>query len=149
MAAEVGQLGLAYDYLGEAALMDLEDIEHNTRDGVHIASLAGTWIALVVGFAGLRRHRDMFSFAPRLPDDITRLAFNILVSGQRLRVDVTHEHASYRADDGKPLKIAHHGTPVTLSGGKAQKFPIPKITPGPRPTQPPGREPARHRGDKR
>jgi alpha,alpha-trehalose phosphorylase len=149
MAAEVGQLGLAYDYLGEAALMDLEDIEHNTRDGVHIASLAGTWIALVVGFAGLRRHREMFSFAPRLPDDITRLAFNILISGQRLRVDVTHEHASYRADDGKPLKIAHHGTPVTLSGGKAQKFPIPKITPGPRPTQPPGREPARHRGDKR
>ena len=54
MAAEVGHLDLAFDYLGEAALMDLRDLEHNTRDGVHIASLAGTWIALVDGFGGLR-----------------------------------------------------------------------------------------------
>jgi len=45
MAAEVGYLELAHDYLAEAALMDLDDLEHNTRDGLHIASLAGTWIA--------------------------------------------------------------------------------------------------------
>ena len=53
MAAEVGHLDLAYDYLGEAALMDLDDLEHNTRDGLHIASLAGAWLG-----AGrrLRRH---------------------------------------------------------------------------------------------
>ena len=41
VAAEVGHLELAYDYLGEAALMDLRDLEHNVRDGVHIGSLAG------------------------------------------------------------------------------------------------------------
>ena len=46
IAAEVGHLDLAYDYFGEAALMDLHDLEHNTRDGVHIASLAGAWIAV-------------------------------------------------------------------------------------------------------
>ena len=45
IAAEVGHLDLAYDYLAEAALMDLDDLEHNTRDGLHIASLAGAWIA--------------------------------------------------------------------------------------------------------
>src|SRR5262249_53937927 len=47
IAAEVGHLDLAYDYFGEAALMDLHDLEHNTRDGVHIASLAGAWLAAV------------------------------------------------------------------------------------------------------
>ena len=52
VAAEVGQLELAFDYLGEAAMMDLDDLEHNTRDGVHIAALAGTWLALIGGFAG-------------------------------------------------------------------------------------------------
>ena len=57
MAAEVGHLDLAFDYLGEAALMDLRDLENNTRDGVHIASLAGAWMALVAGFGGLR-HED-------------------------------------------------------------------------------------------
>lgn len=46
LAAEVGHLELAYDYAGEAALMDLRDLQRNTRDGVHIASLAGAWIAL-------------------------------------------------------------------------------------------------------
>jgi alpha,alpha-trehalose phosphorylase len=147
IAAEVGQLGLAYDYLGEAALMDLEDIEHNTRDGVHIASLAGTWIALVEGFAGLRRRTVTFGFAPRLPDAITRLSFSIMIGGQRLRVEVTHAHARYLVDDGKPLEITHHGEQVKLSGGKPQTRPIPKLTAGPRPTQPQGREPAPRRGD--
>ena len=41
VAAEVGHLELAYDYFGEAALMDIADLEHNTGDGLHIASLAG------------------------------------------------------------------------------------------------------------
>ena len=54
MAAEVGQLDLAHDYLAEAALMDLRDVEHNTSDGVHMASLAGAWIALVAGLGGMR-----------------------------------------------------------------------------------------------
>jgi trehalose/maltose hydrolase-like predicted phosphorylase len=45
---------IPYDYLGEAAFMDLNDLEHNTRDGLHIASLAGAWSALVVGFGGVR-----------------------------------------------------------------------------------------------
>ena len=54
MAAEVGQLDLAHDYLAEAALMDLRDVEHNTSDGLHMASLAGAWLALVAGFGGLR-----------------------------------------------------------------------------------------------
>src|SRR5215470_9719135 len=84
IAAEVGHLGLAYDYLGEAALMDLQDLEHNTRDGVHIASLASTWTALVAGFRGLRHQRGNLSLAPRLPDDITRLAICIMIRGRNL-----------------------------------------------------------------
>src|SRR5262249_58497309 len=90
IAAKVGQLSLAYDYLGEAALVDLDNLQHNTSDGVHIASLAGTWITLVVGFAGLRYGKGMVGFAPRLPDEITTLAFNVLIRGPRLRVHVTH-----------------------------------------------------------
>src|SRR3712207_9582180 len=53
LAAEVGPLELAHDYLGEAALMDLHDLHRNARDGVHVASLAGSWIALVAGPAGV------------------------------------------------------------------------------------------------
>ena len=67
MAAEVGQLDLAHDYLAEAALMDLRDVEHNTSDGVHMASLAGAWMALVAGFGGMRAGAGSLAFSPRLP----------------------------------------------------------------------------------
>src|SRR5207248_11076883 len=61
LAAEVGQLDLAYDYLGEAALVDLHDLHHNVRDGVHIASLAGAWTALVARFGGMRLQNNRLS----------------------------------------------------------------------------------------
>ena len=146
MAAEVGHLDLAFDYLGEAALMDLRDLENNTRDGVHIASLAGSWVALVGGFGGLRHWDGTVSFAPRLPDGLTRLAFTIRIRGRRLRVEVTHEAARYVLADGDPLEIVHHGTMLTLSADKPQSHAIPAAPARPRPSQPPGREPAHRRG---
>jgi len=78
IAAEDGRLGLAHDYVGEAALIDLDNLEHNTRDGLHTASPAGTWIALVAGLGGMRQHNDgVLAFEPRLPEGIVRLAFNL------------------------------------------------------------------------
>src|SRR5207248_3363363 len=75
VAAEVGHVELAYDYFAEAALLDLDDLQHNTRDGVHIASLAGSAIAAMAGFGGRRDHGDMLRFMPRLPETLERLAF--------------------------------------------------------------------------
>jgi alpha,alpha-trehalose phosphorylase len=145
IAAETGHLDLALDYLGEAALIDLHDLEHNTRDGVHIASLAGTWVALVSGFGGLRDADGTFSFAPRLPRGLTRLAFTLFIRGRRLRVEITHAEARYTLVDGDPLEIVHHRQPVSLSAGRPQVRSIPAIPSRPRPSQPPGREPAHAR----
>ena len=44
--------------------MDLDDLEHNTRDGLHIASLAGAWIAAWPGFGGMRDHGGELSVLP-------------------------------------------------------------------------------------
>jgi alpha,alpha-trehalose phosphorylase len=145
MAAEVGHLDLAFDYLGEAALMDLRDLENNTRDGVHIASLAGTWVAVVCGFGGLRHRDGTVSFAPRLPEGITRLAFTVLLRGRRLRVQITHANARYLLADGEPLTIVHHGENVHLTVGKPQVRAVPAPPSRPRPSQPPGREPPHRR----
>jgi alpha,alpha-trehalose phosphorylase len=145
VAAEVGHVGLAYDYLGEAALMDLDDLEHNTRDGVHIASLAGAWIALVWGFGGLRHFDGTVSFTPRLPEGINRLAYTITIRGRKLRVEVMHTAAHYLLVDGEPLDIRHYGHQITLSAGDPQDRPIPQIPAQARPSQPRGREPARRR----
>jgi alpha,alpha-trehalose phosphorylase len=144
VAAEVGHLDLAYDYFGEAALLDLDDIYHNTRDGVHLASLAGAWIAAVAGFGGMRDHGGSLSFAPRLPRQLSRLAFHLLFRGRWIRIEVDHRQASYTLLRGDPLDVTHHGTPVTLVPDEPVTRPIPKpAVPGPPPAQPPGRAPAR------
>jgi alpha,alpha-trehalose phosphorylase len=145
LAAEVGHLDLAYDYLGEAALMDLDDLEHNTRDGVHLAALAGAWIGLVDGFGGMRTFNGTLSFAPRLPDGITRLVFNLSYRDRWLRVTATPTSATYRLLSGEPLTLNHHGAPLTLNGDGPVSRPIPPPPQRVAPTQPIGREPVRRR----
>jgi alpha,alpha-trehalose phosphorylase len=146
VAAEVGHLELAYDYFGEAALMDLQDLEHNTRDGVHIASLAGSWLAAVAGFGGMRDHGGELSFAPRLPSRLGRLAFRLVFRGRRLQVEVGKREATYTVLDGPALELRHHGRAITLSAGEPQAHEIPSAPEWPAPGQPPGREPI-PRGD--
>src|ERR1019366_6357317 len=85
MAAEVGQLHLAHDYLAEAALMDLRGVEHNTSDGVHMGSRAGGWVAPVAGFGGMRAGTGTLSFSPRLPGGIAELRFRLRYRGRRLK----------------------------------------------------------------
>jgi alpha,alpha-trehalose phosphorylase len=145
IAAEVGQLELAYDYFAEAALMDLEDLEHNTRDGVHIASLAGSWIAAVAGFGGMRDHDGELRFAPRLPDALTRLAFRLEFRGRRLLVEVEPQRARYSLLDGEPLEISHHGERLTVDAQRPEVRTLPAATISERLLQPRGRAPARRR----
>jgi len=145
IAAEVGHLNLAHDYFAEAALMDLADLEHNTRDGLHIAALAGTWVAAVAGFGGMRDHDGALSFAPRLPGRIMRLSFGICFRQRILKVKVTHGDAEYVLQDGPPLQLAHHGQPIEVTKQIPVKRPIPRISAGSAPSQPPGRSPARRK----
>jgi len=143
IAAEVGHLELAYDYLSEAALIDLDDIQHNTRDGLHIASLAGTWIGAVAGFGGMRDHNGILSFAPRLPQALTRLTFRLCFRGRRLLVKVGPEQAVYSLLQGDSLEIVHYGEKTTVGGQRPQTRPIPPALPRETPEQPPGRAPKR------
>jgi alpha,alpha-trehalose phosphorylase len=140
MAAEVGQLDLARDYLAEAALMDLMDVEHNTSDGVHMASLAGAWLALVAGFGGMRAGVGALAFSPRLPGGITSLAFRLRYRDRKLCVTIQARKVKYELLEGEPLPVAHHGSQFLL-GSEPEVRDIPPVTAGPRPEQPPGRAP--------
>ncbi len=145
LATELGHLELAYAYFSEAALMDLDDIEHNTRDGVHIASLAGTWIAAVAGLGGMRDHDGALSFAPRLPAALTRLAFRLCFGERRLLVEVRHHQASYSLLEGAPLQISHHGEQAELSTQRPLIRSIPHTPLSEAPQQPRGRAPGERR----
>jgi alpha,alpha-trehalose phosphorylase len=141
IAAEVGHLELAYDYFREAALMDLDDLEHNTADGVHIASLAGAWMSVVAGFGGMRDHEGELTFKPRLPEALAHIEFRLMYRWRKLVVRVTRARATYTLSAGDPLSVKHFGETVELHKGKPVERPIP-AAPHVEPLfQPPGREP--------
>jgi alpha,alpha-trehalose phosphorylase len=142
IAAEVGHLDLAADYLAEAATLDLDDLHLNTDEGLHVASLAGIWIAITAGFGGMRDSDTGLRFTPRLPPQLTRLAFGIRVTGRILRVDIRADATSYRLSAGSPLTVHHFDDELVLEAERTVTAPTPPSPdPGPRPDQPPGRVP--------
>jgi alpha,alpha-trehalose phosphorylase len=146
IAAEVGHLDLAYDYLAEAALMDLQDREHNTKDGLHIASLAGAWTALVGGFGGMRAASSgALAFSPKLPPGIISLSFRMRYQGRIVQVRIHDHGADYALLAGDPLEVNHYGDPVTVTGD-SQTLAIPPAPSLQPPSQPYGRVPQTRRG---
>ena len=146
LAAEVGFLDLAHDYLAESALTDLHDLAHNTGDGLHIASLAGAWNALVAGFGGTRAEGGKLSFRPRLSGGLGKLAFRMRYRGNRISATITSDSARYELLDGQGLRFSHYDEEVELLPGAPIERPIhPVDPPSPRPHQPVGREPIQRR----
>jgi len=144
LGAEVGQLDLAADYLAEAALMDLRDLEHNSRDGLHIAALSGTWLAIVAGFGGMRDHDGQLSFHPQLAPRWRGFSFGVHWRGTRIRVTVSGDQVTYELADGaeRQIELLHCGEPFMLRSGEPAVRPVEQVKPlTPRPTQPAGREP--------
>jgi alpha,alpha-trehalose phosphorylase len=136
LAAETGHLELAHDYLAEAALLDLRAGGESSGDGLHIAACAGSWIALVMGFGGLRDHGGRLSLAPRLPEHLPRLCFRLRWRESSLRVTVTPAEATYEVS-GPPVELSHHGETLTVAGEPVTRA-IPRIEelaapPSPRP----------------
>ncbi|MGY1835879.1 glycoside hydrolase family 65 protein [Blastococcus sp. SYSU DS0510] len=142
VAAETGHLELAHQYWAEAALTDIQNLHHNSGHGLHIASLAGGWTVAVAGFGGLRDHGGRLSFAPRLPERISRLRFRVVYRGRKLTVTVERDQATYRLVDGDPLDISHHGRQVRIDHDDVvlELPPPPDVDPV---RQPPGCEPRR------
>ncbi|WP_194419617.1 glycoside hydrolase family 65 protein [Microbacterium abyssi] len=142
IAAEVGHLQLASDYLAEAATLDLDDLHGNTDQGLHIAALAGVWTALTAGFGGLRDSEDGLRFRPRLPPQIEAMSFGVRIRGLTLRVEVAPTTTTYRLSGERHLKIRHFGEELILEPGRpvAVSIPAPADS-GLAPAQPAGRAP--------
>ena len=142
VCARAGHLQLAHEYLHEAALVDLRDLQGNVGHGLHLASLGSVWVALVEGLGGLWPHADVLRLAPALPPGITRLAFRMLWRGRRLRVEVTHACVEVAVLAGDAVEVDLDGERVTVAPGAPVARELGERTPLlPTPEQPPGRAP--------
>ena len=143
MCAEVGHLELAHAYANEAALIDLRDLQDSAANGLHMASMAGAWSALVEGFGGMRTQGSLLCFDPALPSGITRLAVNLRWRGALLHADITHTRASFSALGGD-VSLFVGGEEVLVTTGSCHEIELtPRKALLPAPQQPPGRAPAK------
>jgi alpha,alpha-trehalose phosphorylase len=116
IAAELGYDEATVRYLRFAVLMDLADVGGNVRDGVHVASIGGTWMAMVNGLAGMRDYDGHLSFRPTKLAD--RLRLRLTFQGRRLEVNLADSSATYTLLQGEPLTIRHGDEELRLAEGK-------------------------------
>lgn len=116
VAAEIGYHAQAYSYFTATARLDLDDYNGNTKDGLHLACMAGSWLCVVYGFAGMRVNNGVLSFAPSLPEPWQEYRFNVAYQGRIIRVVVNAEKTTYELLEGEPLTIyAHHEKIVLMT----------------------------------
>ncbi|MEA1672424.1 glycoside hydrolase family 65 protein [Nitrospirillum sp. BR 11163] len=116
LAARLGQLDKALAYFNDTALVDLDDLHRNTGHGLHMAAMAGSWMALAQGFAGLHALGGTLRFTPTLPPGWTGYRFRLDFQGNRIEVAVGCDAATtYRLLTGPGLALNHHGQVAHLT----------------------------------
>jgi len=115
LAWELGYDEKARNYFRYSLVMDLADVGGNVKDGVHIASMGGTWMAIVFGVAGLRDWGGRISFMPKLPEKACRLNFKLTVQGRLLEFEILKESVTYILKEGDDLTIYHFDEEINLT----------------------------------
>jgi alpha,alpha-trehalose phosphorylase len=115
VANAIGYRRRAREYFEFAITMDLGDVGGNMMNGAHIASIGGSWMALVYGFAGMRDHHGVLSVRPRIPRQWRRLRFRLTVRGKRVVVDVRRDVTTYSLKEGPGFTLFHGGVELALS----------------------------------
>jgi maltose phosphorylase len=109
LASKLGYKQSAYELYLRTARLDLDDYNNDTEDGLHITSMAGTWMSVVKGFGGMRVKNDMLHFNPFMPDQWQSYSFRIEFRGRVLKVKVSTGKVDTILESGEPLEIVVNG----------------------------------------
>ncbi|WAA09616.1 glycoside hydrolase family 65 protein [Fervidibacillus albus] len=117
MAAKIGEMDKAYHYFTETARLDLDNTHKNTKDGLHLANMGGTWMAIVFGFAGLRIKQSGLHFHPRLPEKWAGYECNLQFRSRELTIKVDQERTEISMK-GEPLQLFVFQRPYLVKEGE-------------------------------
>ncbi|MFD2922840.1 glycoside hydrolase family 65 protein [Halobacillus naozhouensis] len=110
MAAKLGDLEKAFHYFGDSARLDLDNMHGNTKDGLHMANMAGSFMAIVFGFAGLRIKENGLHFTPKLPEQWSDYSFHVHGQGQLISACVTSQYMRLKLiDANRPVEVHVNG----------------------------------------
>ena len=115
LAAKLGDVDRAYSFFMATARLDLDDYNNDTEDGLHITSMAGTWLSIVQGLAGMRVKNDQLSFSPLLPSAWKSYSFSINFRGTVLTIKVLKDSVNIvNHSSGKEISVKINGQEYTL-----------------------------------
>ncbi|WP_222981856.1 glycoside hydrolase family 65 protein [Flagellimonas meishanensis] len=117
-AAKLGRMEQAYTFYLRTSRLDLDDYNKEVEEGLHITSMAGTWMSIVEGFGGMRIVDGQLSFAPRIPKEWKSYSFKINFRNQIITVNVTREATSFQISGNGELSILANGKTVKLTPSK-------------------------------
>ncbi len=114
-AAKLGRMEQAYNFYLRTSRLDLDDYNHEVEEGLHITSMAGTWMSIVEGFGGMRIVNDTMSFTPRIPKQWKGYSFNVNFRNQIIKVKVTQTDTKFELEGDKDITILVNGEQVKIS----------------------------------
>ena len=115
LASQLKKHDEAYEFFKFATRMDLDNYNRNTNEGLHTTSIAAAWMNIVYGFGGMRSDGDILSFAPSIPEKWSGYSFRVTYFDTVIHVEVEKNTVSFRAINGKPVKIKVYDEIVEVS----------------------------------
>ena len=113
-AAKLGRMEQAYQFYLRTSRLDLDDYNKEVEEGLHITSMAGTWMSIVEGFGGMRMKDDKLSFAPKIPSQWKSYSFKVNFRNRIIKVNVTKNQTSFEHDGAAEMTIRVNGKRVLL-----------------------------------
>lgn len=113
-AAKLNRMGQAYTFYLRTSRLDLDDYNKEVEEGLHITSMAGTWMSIVEGFGGMRIVDDKLSFTPRIPKQWKGYSFKVNFRKRILKINVKHDETKFELDGTKEMSIRVNGNRVVL-----------------------------------
>jgi maltose phosphorylase len=108
-AAKLGRMEQAYTFYLRTSRLDLDDYNKEVEEGLHITSMAGTWMSIVEGFGGMRIKNDALHFEPRIPKDWKGYSFKINFRNQILKVAVHQNETNFTLEGENPIAVFVNG----------------------------------------
>jgi maltose phosphorylase len=124
LASRIGNIEKAYELYLRTARLDLDDYNNEVGDGLHITSMAGTWLAIVEGFGGMRILDDKVHVNPLIPDQWKSYSFNVRFRGILFNVRVNRKELIINNLSDKALNMAIFGKGYQISGGEKKSIPL-------------------------
>jgi maltose phosphorylase len=115
LAAKIDRMDKAYEMYLRTSRLDLDDYNHEVHEGLHITSMAGTWLSIVQGFGGMRNFDGQLSFAPQIPKEWESYSFKINFRGATLKIFKDQQSAKFTNESQTPVDILVDGKKITIS----------------------------------